>query len=576
MANEVNILKFGTTEYQLSDSSKIFRTGYLDSNDTPSTATGQNATSIGGNTHANGDWSHAEGTGTYAYGKGCHAEGLATEAGLAGNGYAHAEGAHTYATGSGSHAEGSNARAIGNNSHAEGFDTRSSGPHSHAEGYGTNASNTGSHAEGGHTYATGRYSHAEGEYSTAEGEFSHAEGYATKIDRRAGVGCHVEGDHSSIGNNNNKGGAHAEGVYTIAYGRGSHSGGYKTYAFGDGSFAHGYLQSDGNWMDWSSDYKDNPDLSRILAYGKGSFAGGFHRKGHKLHAYGDGSFAFGYITSDPNDTTGAHSSSGLQAVGKGSMAGGYVDTVNGVLSYVNGDGGIGWGIGVRTENDGEAAFGKYNKPVYEDEPDSTLFTVGNGTSSSRKNALEVRLDNSVKIAGNLVADGGISDPNAVSNIIFFGKNSNGKWGYKTSKTGSITPFRNPTGTATAAQVLSGYTFSNASGDGLTGTYTPELVGVTSSTSMEANNTITANSTWTLQTYSKGQYILFVARPVSGNLSINYAASGGSSSIGLLLSYRVASSVQVNLYALYRDCAITVNNTSSSASVNVYYKRFKID
>jgi len=46
-------------------------------------------------------------------------------------------------------------------------------------------------------------------------------------------------------------------------------------------------------------------------------------------------------------------------------------------------------------------------------------------------------------------------------------------------------FRKPTGTATAAQVLSGYTFSNASGDGLSGSYNPPpVIDFTSKTSGE--------------------------------------------------------------------------------------------
>lgn len=46
---------------------------------------------------------------------------------------------------------------------------------------------------------------------------------------------------------------------------------------------------------------------------------------------------------------------------------------------------------------------------------------------------------------------------------------NGKGYYQTSVSGTKYPFRNPTGTATAAQVLSGATFANASNDSLTGT-----------------------------------------------------------------------------------------------------------
>ena len=52
--------------------------------------------------------------------------------------------------------------------------------------------------------------------------------------------------------------------------------------------------------------------------------------------------------------------------------------------------------------------------------------------------------------------------------LYFGTDSNGNWGYKTSSSGNVTAFRKPTGTATSAQVLSGYTFDNASSDGLSG------------------------------------------------------------------------------------------------------------
>ena len=45
--------------------------------------------------------------------------------------------------------------------------------------------------------------------------------------------------------------------------------------------------------------------------------------------------------------------------------------------------------------------------------------------------------------------------------------SNSKYGYKNTS-GTFVSFRQPTGTATAAEVLSGYTFSNASSDSLTG------------------------------------------------------------------------------------------------------------
>lgn len=52
---------------------------------------------------------------------------------------------------------------------------------------------------------------------------------------------------------------------------------------------------------------------------------------------------------------------------------------------------------------------------------------------------------------------------------YFGTMDNGKPGYKTSANGSYNPFRNPTGTATAGDVLVGKTFANASSDSINGT-----------------------------------------------------------------------------------------------------------
>ncbi len=53
--------------------------------------------------------------------------------------------------------------------------------------------------------------------------------------------------------------------------------------------------------------------------------------------------------------------------------------------------------------------------------------------------------------------------------LYFKRDSNGKMGYATSETGSVTPFRNPTGNAVAAEVLSGKVFSSASLENASGT-----------------------------------------------------------------------------------------------------------
>lgn len=54
------------------------------------------------------------------------------------------------------------------------------------------------------------------------------------------------------------------------------------------------------------------------------------------------------------------------------------------------------------------------------------------------------------------------------NGLYFGTDASGKWGFKTSQGGTITPFRNPTGNAAAADVLSGKTFSSAALENATG------------------------------------------------------------------------------------------------------------
>ena len=53
--------------------------------------------------------------------------------------------------------------------------------------------------------------------------------------------------------------------------------------------------------------------------------------------------------------------------------------------------------------------------------------------------------------------------------LYFATDSNGKWGYKSTKNGAVTPFRNPTGDAIAAEVLSGKIFSSAALENVAGT-----------------------------------------------------------------------------------------------------------
>jgi len=53
--------------------------------------------------------------------------------------------------------------------------------------------------------------------------------------------------------------------------------------------------------------------------------------------------------------------------------------------------------------------------------------------------------------------------------LYFDTDSSGRWGYKSSKNGAVTPFRNPTGNAEAGDVLRGIKFANKDYDALVGT-----------------------------------------------------------------------------------------------------------
>lgn len=74
--------------------------------------------------------------------------------------------------------------------------------------------------------------------------------------------------------------------------------------------------------------------------------------------------------------------------------------------------------------------------------------------------------------------------------LYFDTDSSGRWGYKSSKNGAVTPFRNPTGSATAADVLSGKTFSSATAENVAGSM-PNNGAWTGKTTGKGNVTIPA-------------------------------------------------------------------------------------
>lgn len=74
--------------------------------------------------------------------------------------------------------------------------------------------------------------------------------------------------------------------------------------------------------------------------------------------------------------------------------------------------------------------------------------------------------------------------------LYFDTDSSGRWGYKSSKNGAVTPFRNPTGSAAAADVLSGKTFSSATAENVSGSM-PNNGAWTGKTTGKGNVTIPA-------------------------------------------------------------------------------------
>ena len=94
--------------------------------------------------------------------------------------------------------------------------------------------------------------------------------------------------------------------------------------------------------------------------------------------------------------------------------------------------------------------------------------------------------------------------------LYFGTDSSGNWGYATTSAGDVTPFRNPTGNATAAQLLSGYVASNATTEDFTGTM-----------NNWGSNTITLSSSNTA-TRSAGYYSSITAN-AAGRYTAGYNA-----------------------------------------------------
>jgi len=264
------------------------------------------------------------------------------------SGYASsAIGNRTVASGSDSTALGLSSTASGVVSLASGYSVLASGSYSVAFGIGTSATGIGSMAWGGSIPGTNSNS-AYGDFSTAFG----------------------------IGNR-------AFGACSLAFG-------YYTQAWGDFSTASGwYATANGNGATASGDY----------ATASGSYSQAF---GGWTTANGTYSVAFGNFTT-ANQSNGAAFGYGSVSNGAGAFASGHSTTASGYYSTASGN---------YTSADSLESFvvGAYNLGGGGSDSQTwvstdPLFEIGNGTSSTPHDALEVLKNGNTTINGNLAVTG---------------------------------------------------------------------------------------------------------------------------------------------------------------------------
>ena len=313
-----------------------------------------NALTVGWNgSLAHGTSASATGASSYAGGQGTTASGANS----------HAEGYMTTASGNLSHAEGTQSRATDVAAHAEGISSFATAAGAHAEGNGgTTASAVGAHAEGSGTTASGTQSHVEGQGSQATGAQAHAEGSGTQA---IGGSAHSEGG----GTRAEGGSSHAEGGGTQAIGYASHAEGMGSRAIGPGSHAEG---------------------------------SGSEASGTLAHAEGCGTIA---------NAANSHASGNYNV----SMTL-YPDWVANT-SYEVGDrvNNSGYGYECITANsDAKWTYSKWKSLISNSD---TAFVVGNGNSTTRSNAMELKWNGDMALQGDMTLFKGTANEINISEAI---------------------------------------------------------------------------------------------------------------------------------------------------------------
>ena len=283
--------------------------------------------------------------------------------------------------------------ASGLSAHAEGKNTKAKGRNTHTEGLVTIATKDQAHAEGHMTLALGMNSHAEGLETTAVKDQSHAEGYGERfqtgllIDSRLGddiflLTTHVmpstsvlkvndcilvNGKYAYVTQINDT----ASGI-TITVDNGqsistdSHPSIYKVTGITYGKYAH-------------SEGRDNAAIGTCShAEGKDNAA-----VGENSHAEGQNCVASGHVShAEGVNTTASYSYA--HSEGERTVADGRASHAEGYFTEVY--------------NEGEHAEGSYNiSRDGIDDSTTTLSTIGMGSVSQRRNAVEVMKNGDVYI-----------------------------------------------------------------------------------------------------------------------------------------------------------------------------------
>lgn len=423
--------------------------------------------------------------------------------------------------------------ALGNYSVAEG-DSVSGGNYSHSEGNGTVASGNYSHAEGQRTKANAGASHVEGAYTYTNQQTSHAEGYNTVAN---GTGSHAEGGSQvySFSCTASAGSTTITGSFTQ-----SDIAPYTSTQFANVIKA-GYVYHESNttyrvkitdFTLTSSGSNYNYTMTTETALSTSALSGNI--KVVWQYAYGNYSHSEG---------------SGTVAYGSRSHAEGYATCAFGDYSHTEGQ-------QTYTSNTAEHACGKYNKST----SSVTQFSVGVGTSSTRKNALEINASGDVYVKGIGSYDGtnvtasGVQDLATVIN-----SGSNGLVIHEVSDSGSTTA---GTWKATASGVT-------ALTDGLTIRYKLVVAGAATTTlnlnNLGAKTVYRFNTTKLTTHYAVGSYII-----LTYNSSLNSGCwitvdGYDSNSDNYVRQYVASDNNEYSLLARYA--------TTSVSSYEANYARF---